>query len=366
MFRVIGMFMLACCAMHVLAQDNTPHDAMIMTMPGKLVSVGTHRLHINCTGSGMPTVVIDSGLGGFSLEWNNIQASLSESMQVCTYDRAGYGWSDPGPEPRNTQTIATELHTLLLNAEIPGPYILVGHSFGGYNIRYYASMYPQTVLGMVLIDASHPEQFERLPQVEVKPSEVKRKNSWTVSISRPVLPDNYPTQAKQLAFLLMSSYKSAQTQAAEWEQFRASAQQVTHEDHLPDVALTVVTRGKRVWPQNDFGDRSELVWAEMQGELSHLTSHADQIIANESGHLVHLDEPQLVIAAIRKTVQSAEIIEEVRLAKLQMQKKSPLERQMVLVSHQYPVRINQYYGYLLNGTQHMATTLRPETVSWAY
>ncbi len=366
MFRVFGLFMLVGCAMNVMAQDATTHDAMIMTMPGKLVSVGTHRLHINCTGSGTPTVVIDSGLGGFSLEWDNVQKSLSESMQICTYDRAGYGWSDPGPEPRNTQTIATELHTLLVNAEIPGPYILVGHSFGGYNIRYYASLYPQTVLGMVLIDASHPEQFERLPQVEVKPSEVKRKNSWTVALARPVLPDNYPAQARQLAFLLMSSYKAAQTQAEEWEQFRASAQQVIHEDHLPDVALTVVTRGKRVWPQNDFGNRSEQVWAELQGELSHLTSHADQIIASKSGHLVHLDEPQLVISAIMKTAQSAQVIEEVRLARLQLQKKSPLERQMLLVSNHYPARTSQYYGYLLNGTQHMATAFRPMTVSWAY
>lgn len=343
MVRLFWLFMLLGSAANLRAQD----EASILAMPGRLVSVGTHRLHINCTGSKAPTVIIDSGLGGFSLEWDNIQSSLSESLQVCTYDRAGYGWSDPGPEPRTTQQIASELHALLINGEVPGPYVLVGHSFGGYNIRYFASTYPETVLGLVLIDASHPKQFDRMPQVAVKP-QGKRRNSWSVPIARPRLPDNYPMQARQLALLLMTNYKSAQAQRDELEHFQLSAQQVEHADHLPDVAMTVVSRGMRVWPQNEFGDRSEQAWAEMQDELSHLTSHTRQVIAGHSGHLVHLDEPEVVISAIIKTAQSAQVIEAVRLASLQLLNKPPLERQMLLVGNQTPAWPIRHLGFPLD------------------
>ena len=333
MFRVIGLFMLVSCAMNVVAQETIPHDGM--KMPGKLVNVGTHRLHIYCAGHGSPTVIIDSGLGGFSLEWGNVQKSLSESMQVCTYDRAGYGWSDPGPQPRTTHQIVNELHALLINAQISGPYILVGHSFGGYNVRYYASVYPEEVLGLVLVDASHPEQFDRMPQPEIKTETRRKKNSWTVQLSYPVIAQNYPEQAKRLAFVLMSTYKASQTQMMEWDSFKTSAQQVAATNNLPDVPLTVVTRGKRVWPHNEFGDKSELVWSEMQNELCQLTHHAEHLIAKESGHLVHLDEPDLVISAIISTAVSAKEKEEIRLAELQRKPALPVKDKLLLVSTNY-------------------------------
>src|SRR5690349_3053542 len=106
-------------------------DARRYPAPGQLVDVGGFRLHINCVGTGSPTVVLDAGLGGSSLDWNLVQAELGRITRVCAYDRAGMGWSDPSPQPRTPGQIGRELHTLLTNAGIAGPYVLVGHSLAG-------------------------------------------------------------------------------------------------------------------------------------------------------------------------------------------------------------------------------------------
>ena len=128
-------------------------DAKAYPPPGRLVDVGGYRLHIQCVGTGSPTVVLDAGLGGMSLDWNLVQTEMGQTTQVCAYDRAGMGWSDPGPQPRTPGQIARELHTLLTNAGIAGPYVLVGHSVGGKNVRMFALQYPDEVAGMVLVDA---------------------------------------------------------------------------------------------------------------------------------------------------------------------------------------------------------------------
>src|SRR5881397_2830757 len=110
-------------------------DAKAYPPPGRLIDVGGYRLHIQCVGTGSPAVVLDAGLGGMSLAWNLVQTEIGQTTQVCAYDRAGMGWSDAGPQPRTPGQIARELHTLLANAGIAGPYIVVGHSVGGKNVR---------------------------------------------------------------------------------------------------------------------------------------------------------------------------------------------------------------------------------------
>jgi pimeloyl-ACP methyl ester carboxylesterase len=129
--------------------------------PGEMVDVGEHRLHLNCLGQGSPTVVLDGGWGYTSVEWSGrVQPEVANHTRVCAYDRPGMGWSEPEPgAPDATQTTA-ELHTLLQEADEEGPYVLVGHSLAGLYSRIYAERYPEEVSGMVLVDSTHPDQFE--------------------------------------------------------------------------------------------------------------------------------------------------------------------------------------------------------------
>src|SRR4030095_8529101 len=127
-------------------------DARAYPPPGQLVDIGGYRLHINCTGAGSPTVVIESGWGDFSAAWGWVQPEVAKTTRVCTYDRAGMGWREVSPQPRTAREFAKELHTLLEKANESGPYVLVGHSMGGYTVRVYAHDYPDEVVGVVLVD----------------------------------------------------------------------------------------------------------------------------------------------------------------------------------------------------------------------
>ncbi|HWR73601.1 MAG TPA: alpha/beta fold hydrolase, partial [Nitrospirota bacterium] len=137
-------------AKHRLSTQNPP--------PGRIVDVGGYRLHLNCTGEGSPTVILESGMNEFSLSWALVQPGVAKFTRVCSYDRAGLGWSDPGRAPRTSETIVRELHALLRAAGITGPLVLAGHSFGGMNARLYARRYPNEVAGMVLVDSAHEDQ----------------------------------------------------------------------------------------------------------------------------------------------------------------------------------------------------------------
>ena len=141
--------------------------------PGKMVNVGGYSLQINCVGHGSPTVVLDSGWGDFSAAWVRVQQEVSSATRVCAYDRAGMGWSEMGPEPRDARQITGELHTLLSKAGIDGPYVLVGHSLGGLSMQTYAHRYPDEVAGVVLVDSSFDtHQFSQRPEAQKQRSAV--------------------------------------------------------------------------------------------------------------------------------------------------------------------------------------------------
>jgi pimeloyl-ACP methyl ester carboxylesterase len=155
---IVGGLLLLLLAGAIYESLSEAADARAYPPPGQTVDVGGHRLHINCTGTGSPTVVIDAGLGDWSTSWGFVQPEVAKVTRVCTYDRAGMGWSEPGPLPRVASQFAKELHALLHNANIPGPYILVGHSLGGLPVRMFTHDYPSEVAGVVLIDSMHPGQ----------------------------------------------------------------------------------------------------------------------------------------------------------------------------------------------------------------
>jgi pimeloyl-ACP methyl ester carboxylesterase len=137
--------------------------------PGRLIDIGGFRLHLNCAGQGSPAVVLDAALGASSISWSLVQPALAGVAQVCSYDRAGFGWSDPGPMPRTAGRIAAELRRLLERAGVVPPFVLVGHSYGGLVMRVFASRYWQDTAALVLVDPAHPEDWVKpAPKEQVR------------------------------------------------------------------------------------------------------------------------------------------------------------------------------------------------------
>jgi pimeloyl-ACP methyl ester carboxylesterase len=275
-----------------------------MKPPGGLYDIGRYRLHLHCLGDGPYTVLFDSGLGGFSLEWLKVQRALAAEVRACAYDRAGYGWSDPGPAPRSTAQIVEELDLLLKTARLEPPYILVGHSFGGYNMQYFAKTHPRAVAGMVLVESSHPDQAERLPQVHIR--ELRPEQSRLITIfADPSMLEKYAEDVREQAGWLFSSNKAIYTQQRELANFSYSAVEVKQAGSLPPLPLVVLTRGRRVWPEEPLGNALEAEWLALQADLARMSPQARQIIAHGSGHLIHLDEPQIVVEAVREVLARA-------------------------------------------------------------
>jgi len=282
-----------CALNHVYATDVLDWR----TPPGKLYSIGGYSLHLNCQGEGTPVVVLDAGLGGFSLDWFYVQEDLSQITRVCSYDRAGYGWSDEGPPPRTTDQIVEELYELLDVAGVKSPYILVGHSFGGFNMIYFAKSYPALVAGLVLVDSSHPDQFEALPDMPHPDmnDDVGRKFSFFYPGK---ILYSYPEQVRETALRLLTTRKAFSTQRRELINFRYSGVQVKQLGHINDLPLVVISRGRSDWPNDPRGQLLEKTWQRLQKDLVELVPHGRQIIAEGSGHMIQLERPDVIIKAV--------------------------------------------------------------------
>jgi len=292
----------------LVAQPATAVDIAIGKPPGRMYDVGGYDLQMYCTGEGSPVVVIDTGLGSSSLEWLEIQHAMGRETRVCSYDRAGYGWSDGGPGPRTVSLLAEELNRLLDRADVDPPYVLVGHSFGGYIVQYYAETRADKVAGLVLVESSHPEQAARLRDLVpgaagIVPNEPLNNpvNEWLLNRSYGD-PRGGPAD---IGNFLNSRRKAIFAQMDELEHFTESGRQVTAKRPLPEMPLVVLARGRPAWTSTDGGEQLELAWQQLQQELSQLTRQGELRIAGDSGHHVHRDQPALVINAIRDVVQAS-------------------------------------------------------------
>ncbi len=271
--------------------------------PGKMVDVGGYSLHLNCVGRGSPTVILETGLGGMSVEWYSIQHQLKQHTKICAYDRAGYGWSETSSQPRTTENIVHELHTLLHVANIPGPYVLVGHSFGGYTVQHFASLYPQETAGVVLVDASHPEQVDRFKKIGLIVAPTRKVTH--IKFNKPRLPAHYPVDMRYIALQQMQDSNTMNAIAEEYIHFKQSAQQVANSMSLKSTPMIVLTRGIPGWQRIRHGRKFEQLWQKLQSELTDLSSRSSHLVANKSGHHIHLDQPDLTVATISRLVELA-------------------------------------------------------------
>ena len=296
--------------------------------PGKLYDVGDRRLHLYSTGEGDPTVILEAGGSSPGLLWYLVQKEIAKFARVCSYDRAGFGWSDPVSKPLSASVVAGDLHKLLRTANVPGPYILVGHSIGGVYVRAFTHQYPAEVVGMVLVDSSHESQNLRYPPEFKKLSDrqsstmrmlpllsklgiLRLTRAWSLMMPEPPLPVEVGRA------ILATMYRTSYCEAF-FEEMIAIAGMVNQEKgpaSLGDLPLIVLAADDSIKKmpeamvkaigQNAF-EKLLQVAQEFPQELAGLSTRGRLIVVENSSHYIQWDQPKVVIDAIK------EIVEQVR------------------------------------------------------
>jgi len=333
----MGWFALVAISLGVLALAGVVYqtigaarDRRTFAAPGKLGRVGRHRLHYRCEGSGAPAVILEAGIAASSVSWSLVQPEIAGFTRVCSYDRAGLAWSEYTAIPRKMAVLVSELRSLLQQAAIPPPYILVGHSFGGVIIRAFARAHAQEVAGLVFVDTLHPEEWcepssqqKRLLRGGVFLSRigavlarlgVVRLSLSLLSGGAPGVPRRFsrifgPTAAALLEHIVGEVQKLPPevhpSVQAHWSSPRAFRGMRQHLSALP-ACCAEVAGGK-----DAFGDTPVAVlssgkrdprWLDADAALARTSSRGSHLISSRSGHWVHLDDPELVVSAIRDVV----------------------------------------------------------------
>lgn len=269
---------------------------------GKLVDIGGYKLHLHSKGEGGPAVILDAGLSGTSLGWTLVQEEASKFTQVCSYDRAGYAWSEGSPIERTSYHLAKELHTLLHVANISGPYILVGHSFGGCNVLMFAHLYPEETLGIILVDSVHEDMLEDLPiapqdifshskiQSFLAISGFKRLKGLSHEIEQMFKP--LPENIRNAYLAQMNKTSYTRTVSQEMNSFNESLRQLRESQlHLGNKPLIVITAGI------SNGQEGE-IWLDLQKKLLSKSIRSKQVIAEKSDHMINHHQPQIIVDAI--------------------------------------------------------------------
>lgn len=291
-------------------------DLKTYPVPGQLIDVGGHHLHIYCMGQGEPTVVMEAGMSGWSTDWILVQPEIAEVTRVCAYDRAGYSWSETGPQPRDSQQVATELHTLLSQSGINSKIILVGHSLGGLFVQYYARTYPEQIAGIVFVDSVHSEQSLRMNEdAREKYERNLRTLTWLTRILAPtgllrvtrqsetVIVDKFPDAYQNMARTVGFQSKAYRALDEEMASFQQSQAEVRSSEPLPDVPIVVISSSSlQDFPPGFSGDYMKSLWDELQADLSKSPT-AQHITVENSGHYIHLDQPELVIETVIEMIK---------------------------------------------------------------
>jgi len=290
-------------------------DQQKYAAPGQLVDVGGYRLHIYCMGENKensPTVILEQGSGGISAAWARVQPEIAKTTRVCAYDRAGMGWSDPSPEPRDAKHIATELHTLLHNAGIPSPYVLVGWSYGGLYVRMYAGQYPAEVIGMVLLDSSHPDQWSSTAVGKAQYESNARIYAiapWLARISMMRVMGNFqpdsglPSPQSEELKASFAATKDWDAQSAEFLASLSTGDQVRASGSLGNIPLFVLTATEHGTPP----DQEEL-WQAWQKDLALLSTNSVHQIVTGADHADFWLDPetaQTSVQAVLRVVEAA-------------------------------------------------------------
>lgn len=294
-------------------------DARRFPPPGRMVDVGGRRLHLQCSGTGSPTLLFEMGAGAWGLYWTEIQRDMAKVTRTCTYDRAGFGWSDPGPLPRSPDALVSDLRALVEESGEEGPFVLVGHSMGGWLIRAYQARYPEDVVGMALVESAHPRQWEELPP-EIWESTRSASGPMRVMAGLGhigllrLMVDRVATQ--ELPAAVMPAYRATAVRPSAMAAFAseimnspALAAEAEAAGDLGDLPLVVVSAGKSfdafraVAPDWPFGE-ADRTWMRLQTDLLTLSARSWQHVSPGSTHDIHADDPAIVVTALQEVVDT--------------------------------------------------------------
>jgi pimeloyl-ACP methyl ester carboxylesterase len=289
---------------------------------GRAVDIGGRSLNIDCSGEGSPAVIFDSGAGLPGLQWSAVQAEIAKETRACSFDRAGFGWSDMGPFPRTSEAMSSDLHQLLHRVGVSMPFIYVGHSLGGLNARVYNAMYPTEIAGVVFVDAAHEDEPRRAPAFMLghnapralwHPIWIAAQTARLLGVIRlmtrsPSLPSDPAQRTREQILAALRSQPKAIASLAD-ASGPESYREAESAGGFGDRPVFVLTRGKvqQSAPVTDMdkqGVAYEQVWMhEIQPRLARLSTHGKQVIVANSGHDIPAEAPEAVIGAVREVLR---------------------------------------------------------------